>query len=122
MTYHAVCGAISAYNDPNPKGIQQYLNLISQRAKIEGYATNTFLSPSNLDSFIHAHRFIVFDYAHRYPEAEAELLSWISSGEMKIQETELVGLDQCVNGLVGLFAGKNLGKMIVKVRREGTKL
>lgn len=28
--------ARSAYNDPNPKGLQAYLNLISQRAKIEG--------------------------------------------------------------------------------------
>lgn len=39
-----------AYNDPNPKGLQMYLNLISQRAKIEG--------------------FIVFDYADRYHIAE----------------------------------------------------
>lgn len=27
---------LSAYNDPNPRGLQSYLNLISQRAKIEG--------------------------------------------------------------------------------------
>ncbi|KAI5480455.1 zinc-binding alcohol dehydrogenase [Pseudohyphozyma bogoriensis] len=98
----ALCGAISAYNDPNPKGLQMYLNLISQRAKIEG--------------------FIVFDYASKYHVAEADISNWINSGKMKIRETQLVGLEKCPEGLQGLFAGANTGKMVVKVGGAGTKL
>ncbi|KAM0747149.1 NAD(P)-binding protein [Meredithblackwellia eburnea MCA 4105] len=98
----ALCGAISAYNESRPKGLQMYLNLISQRAKIEG--------------------FIVFDYAKRYHEADADLAKWVNEGKLKIRETRLVGLDQCVNGLIGLFEGKNTGKMVVKVSDGGAKL
>jgi len=98
----AICGAISAYNDPHPKGIQQYLNLISQRAKIEG--------------------FIVFDYADKYPVSDADLSKWVQEGKIKIRESKLVGLDKCVEGLVGLFVGANTGKAVVKVGGGGTKL
>ncbi|BGP57555.1 hypothetical protein JCM8202_002276 [Rhodotorula sphaerocarpa] len=98
----ALCGAISAYNDPTPKGLQSYLNLISQRAKIEG--------------------FIVFDYADRYHLAAAEMARYVRSGELKLRETRAHGLDQCVEALVGIFQGKNTGKMLVKIGSDGAKL
>lgn len=41
---------------------------------------------------------------------------------MKVRETRLVGLDKCVDGLIGLFAGENTGKLVVKVGVEGSKL
>lgn len=80
-----MCGAIAAYNNPSPKGVQQYLNLISQRAKIEG--------------------FIVFDYLPRFAESSAQLIEWIKSGQLKIKETRLHGIEKCPEGLVGLFRG-----------------
>ncbi|BGP34474.1 hypothetical protein JCM10296v2_006295 [Rhodotorula toruloides] len=98
----ALCGAISAYNDPNPKGLQAYLNLISQRAKIEG--------------------FIVFDYADRYHIAAEEMARYIRDGRLKLRETHASGLEECVDALVGLFAGKNQGKMLVKIADDGAKL
>ncbi|GAA5995878.1 NADP-dependent oxidoreductase [Rhodotorula paludigena] len=98
----ALCGAISAYNDPSPDGLKMYLNLISQRAKIEG--------------------FIVFDYADRYHIAAEEIARHIRAGKLKLRETHLHGLDQCVNGLVGLFEGANTGKMLVKIGDDGPKL
>ncbi|KAI9461639.1 hypothetical protein BJY52DRAFT_1185455 [Lactarius psammicola] len=54
----ALCGAISQYNSPKPKGISAYLNIIYQGAKMEG--------------------FLVSDYADRYSEALTNLSKWIS--------------------------------------------
>ncbi|GAA6007250.1 hypothetical protein JCM10207_001559 [Rhodosporidiobolus poonsookiae] len=98
----ALCGAISAYNDPSPRGLQMYLNLISQRAKIEG--------------------FIVLDYVDRYAEAAEHLSSYLRAGKLRIRETRAVGLDRCVDALVGLFEGKNTGKMVVRIGGEGSRL
>lgn len=92
----------SAYNERSPKGLQGYLNLISQRAKIEG--------------------FIVFDYAHRYKEADQDLQKWVNSGELKVREHRLNGIDKCVEGLLGLFKSANTGKMLVKISEDGAKL
>ncbi|GAA5825909.1 hypothetical protein JCM11251_000048 [Rhodosporidiobolus azoricus] len=91
----ALCGAISAYNDPSPTGLKMYLNLISQRAKLEG--------------------FIVFDYASRYQEAEDHITSLIRSNKLQIRETRVDGLENAPRALCDLFEGKNLGKMMVKV-------
>lgn len=62
-----LCGAISQYNATKPKGLQAYLNLISQRAKIQG--------------------FIVFDYRDRYAEAEKQMAQWIAEGKLQRRET-----------------------------------
>ncbi|GAA5866335.1 hypothetical protein JCM1840_004089 [Sporobolomyces johnsonii] len=98
----ALCGAISAYNDPNPRGIQNYLTLISQRAKIEG--------------------FLVTDYTDRFSIASEEMARWIRSGKLILRETRTRGLTECVNALIGVFEGKNTGKMLVKISDDGLKL
>ncbi|GAA5891494.1 hypothetical protein JCM6882_004491 [Rhodosporidiobolus microsporus] len=98
----ALCGAISAYNDPSPEGLKMYLNLISQRAKIEG--------------------FIVFDYADRYAEAEEHITSLIRSSRLTVRETRVSGLENAPQALVDLFDGKNLGKMVVRVGEGAGRL
>ncbi|SCZ87286.1 BZ3500_MvSof-1268-A1-R1_Chr2-2g04752 [Microbotryum saponariae] len=98
----ALCGAISAYNDPNPRGLQMYLTLISQSAQIRG--------------------FVVFDYAKRYKEAEDDLLKWISEGRLKVKEHRSEGLENCVDGLLGLFKGENTGKAVVRIGAPDSKL
>ncbi|KAG9051539.1 hypothetical protein FS837_004049 [Tulasnella sp. UAMH 9824] len=90
----ALCGAISDYNN-KPKGLTGYLNLISQRAKIEG--------------------FIVFDYVSRYEEARTELAQWLKEGKLKRRFHIEQGLENCPKHLNGLFAGVNTGKMVVQV-------
>jgi len=91
-----LCGAISAYNTVGkPKGIQNYLTLISQRAKIEG--------------------FIVFDYAKRYPEAIAEMSKGLLDGSIKRKFHIVEGLENAPSALPMLFTGGNTGKLVVKV-------
>ncbi|KAJ8515676.1 hypothetical protein ONZ45_g6960 [Pleurotus djamor] len=97
-----LCGAISAYNDAKPRGISNYLTLISQRATIQG--------------------FIVFDYAHRYPEALAALSKGLSDGTLKRKFHIVEGIEQAPVALPMLFSGGNTGKLVVKVAEESAKL
>ncbi|KAH9000376.1 hypothetical protein EDB92DRAFT_1940117 [Lactarius akahatsu] len=98
----ALCGAISQYNASKPKGISAYLNLISQRAKIEG--------------------FLVFDYADRYPEALTNLSKWISEDRI-IRKFHIVeGLEKAPESLPLLFSGGNTGKLVVRVSGSDAKL
>ncbi|KAG5642578.1 hypothetical protein DXG03_002529 [Asterophora parasitica] len=95
----ALCGAISQYNAAKPAGLNNYLTLISMRAKIQG--------------------FIVFDYASRYPEAIQELAAGLSDGSIK-RKFHIVegGIEQAPKALPLLFSGGNTGKLVVKVSEE----
>jgi len=99
----ALCGAISDYNAPRrPKGISNYMNLISQRAKIEG--------------------FVVSDYAARFPEALKELGKWISQGRIIRKYHIVEGLESAPESLPLLFTGGNTGKLVVRVSGPQAKL
>ncbi|KAF5342506.1 hypothetical protein D9611_001526 [Ephemerocybe angulata] len=95
----ALCGAISQYNAVKPKGLQGYMNLISQRATLRG--------------------FIVMDYEKQYPEALTELRKGLSSGAIK-RKFHVVegGIEQAPKALPMLFSGGNTGKLVVKVSAE----
>ncbi|KAF8135055.1 hypothetical protein EV363DRAFT_1447839 [Boletus edulis] len=87
----ALCGAISAYNSPTPRGLENYQNLISQRAKIQG--------------------FIVFDYASQFPKAIADLSAGIADGTIKRKFHIVEGLENAPKALLMLFSGDNTGKL-----------
>ncbi|KAG0706811.1 hypothetical protein DFH29DRAFT_1076792 [Suillus ampliporus] len=93
-----LCGAISAYNTPQPRGIVQYLSLISQRAKIEG--------------------FLVLDYVKQYPRAIEEIAVGLADGSIKRKFHIVEGLQNAPNALPMLFSGANSGKLVVKVSDE----
>jgi len=91
----AVCGQISLYNETSLGEGPRFLPLIlSKSALIKG--------------------FIIIDYAERFPEGIAQLSEWVGQGLLKSKETIVDGFDQLPNALLGLFSGKNTGKMIVK--------
>ncbi|KDQ15907.1 hypothetical protein BOTBODRAFT_31355 [Botryobasidium botryosum FD-172 SS1] len=98
----ALCGAISDYNVKEKKGMQNYLNLISQRAKIEG--------------------FVVLDYTARFPEFAAEVAQWIKEGRVKRKFHIEEGVERCPEYLQLLFNGGNTGKLVVKVSKETSRL
>ncbi|KAI0280763.1 hypothetical protein BGY98DRAFT_289803 [Russula aff. rugulosa BPL654] len=87
---------------PKPKGITSYLELITQRAKIEG--------------------FIVFDYADRFPEALADLGKWIAEGRIVRKYHIVQGLERAPEALSLLFTGDNTGKLVVHVSDPEAKL
>ncbi|KAI9461644.1 hypothetical protein BJY52DRAFT_1203437 [Lactarius psammicola] len=98
----AFCGAISQYNAPRPEGISTYINVLFQRAKMEG--------------------FIVTDYTDRFPEAFTNLGRWISEGRI-IRKFHIVeSLEKAPESLPLLFSGRNTGKLVVRVSRTDAKL
>ena len=59
--------------------------------------------------------FIVTDFMDRRDEALADLQSWVESGKLKVQEDVIDGLENTPEALIGLLAGENRGKRMVKV-------
>ncbi|GFG49190.1 NADP-dependent oxidoreductase [Mycolicibacterium agri] len=91
-----LCGAISTYNsDEPPPGPSNYLNLLLQRGRMEG--------------------FIILDYLDRFPEAQLEMAGWIAEGKIKSSEHIVDGLENAPDALNLLFTGGNTGKVIVKL-------
>jgi NADPH-dependent curcumin reductase CurA len=59
--------------------------------------------------------FVSTDLAHLRPTVEAEMTGWLKSGLIKYQETIVDGFEHAPEALIGLFEGRNSGKMLVRV-------
>ena len=94
------CGAVSQYD--------------SKRLPI-GAPINTSLLVGRR---LRMHGFVVMDYDNEAPQAEAQLAEWIANGELKILQDVIEGLDSAPRALVGLLAGDNVGKRMVRVRPD----
>lgn len=93
----ACCGAISQYDGvPSPTGPRGVPGLIVvKRLVMQG--------------------FIVMDFMDQRDEALADLQSWIASGKLKVREDVIKGLENTPKALIGLLAGENRGKRMVRV-------
>ncbi|EDQ00145.1 NADP-dependent oxidoreductase [Shewanella benthica] len=92
----AVCGMISQYNDTAPTpGPNNLGMIIIKKLKIEG--------------------FIVFEHWDHYPEFAKKMGQWLATGTVKAEQTIYQGLEQAPAAFIGLFEGKNRGKMLVKL-------
>jgi NADPH-dependent curcumin reductase CurA len=58
---------------------------------------------------------IVRDWLDRQGEFEKEVGGYFRAGQLKNHETVVEGIDQAVGAFIGLFEGKNVGKMVVKL-------
>src|SRR3954462_7377222 len=47
-------------------------------------------------------------------QALADLQSWVASGKLKVQEDVIEGLENTPKALIGLLAGENRGKRMIK--------
>lgn len=92
----AACGSISRYNDSEPApGPSNIFQIVPKRLTMRGY--------------------IVSDHLDRRPAFEAEMKGWIASGDMKVEETVVDGIETAVEAFIGLFRGVNTGKMLVRL-------
>jgi NADPH-dependent curcumin reductase CurA len=92
----ACCGAVSMYDGgarSGPVGVPGLL--VVKRLRMEG--------------------FIVMDFADRDADAERDLSQWAKSGQLKVVEDILDGLENAPRGLIGLLAGENRGKRMIRV-------
>ncbi len=90
------CGGISGYNEEKPRpGPSNLFNMITKRLTMKGL--------------------IVRDWLDRQSEFDKEVGGYFRAGKLKNKETVVEGIDQAVGAFLGLFAGKNMGKMVVKL-------
>jgi NADPH-dependent curcumin reductase CurA len=90
------CGGISGYNEEKPRlGPSNLFNITTKRLTMRGM--------------------IVSDSQDRRGEFEKEVGGYLQSGKLKNKETVVEGLDQAAGAFIGLFAGNNVGKMVVKL-------
>jgi NADPH-dependent curcumin reductase CurA len=59
--------------------------------------------------------FIVTDFFDEREKAISDLQSWVASGKLNVQEDVVDGLENTPRALIGLLAGENRGKRMVKV-------
>ena len=93
----ACCGAISQYDGVpsahGPRGVPGLI--VVKRLIMRG--------------------FIVMDFMNRRDEALKDLQSWVGAGKLKVQEDVINGLENTPKALIGLLAGENRGKRMIKV-------
>jgi NADPH-dependent curcumin reductase CurA len=58
---------------------------------------------------------IVSDFLDLQNKFEQEVGRYFRDGKLKNKETVVVGIEQAVSAFIGLFEGKNIGKMVVKL-------
>jgi NADPH-dependent curcumin reductase CurA len=92
----ACCGAVSQYDGPAPHGPRGVPGLIvTKRLTMRG--------------------FVVMDFEGQNARALADLQGWVASGKLKVREDIVDGFEQLPGALIGLLAGDNIGKRMVKV-------
>jgi NADPH-dependent curcumin reductase CurA len=91
------CGAVSQYDRaPPPHGPRGVPGLIvTKRLKVQG--------------------FVVMDFYDGRDDALAQLRAWVEAGQLKVQEDVIDGFENLPAALIGLLAGENRGKRMVRV-------
>jgi NADPH-dependent curcumin reductase CurA len=91
------CGNVSQYDvekpAPGPMAVPGLV--VTKRLRLEG--------------------FIVMDFYDQRAEAEVRLARWVEEGKIKAIVDVVDGLDKAPQALIGLFEGRNKGKMAVRV-------
>ena len=91
-----VCGTAAIANwEPWPEGPRIERHLLVKRASIQG--------------------FVIFDFAERYDEARTQLIAWLREGKLAYREEVLDGIEQAPSAIARLYAGANLGKLMIRL-------
>jgi len=94
-----ICGGLSQYNADQGRGPSNYLQLLRTRSSMTG-----FITP---------------DYADRYPQTVVELAAWLREGWLISREQIIEGgVRAFPDALLQLFAGENVGKLILAVTHQ----
>ena len=97
-----VCGMISQYNADRPQpGPTTLMAIIPKRLKLQG--------------------FIVSDHLDRRADFVRDVATWMAEGKVAYRETIVSGLENAPEAFMGLFRGKNTGKMVVQISDDPTR-
>lgn len=91
-----LCGQISMYNVTEiPVGPRPQPLMVKKSALMQG--------------------FIVNNYSARFGEGIQQLAQWLGEGKLTYKETIVDGFEKLPDTFIGLFHGKNTGKLLVKM-------
>ncbi len=95
-----VCGLVAQYNATAlPQGMNRVPEVmravLSRRLLIRG--------------------FIVYDFAHQAEAFHREMDAWVADGRVRFLEHRIEGLEAAPQALIDMLAGRNTGKVLVKV-------
>jgi len=65
--------------------------------------------------FLTIQGFLIADIAPQFARGTAQLAGWLKEGKLTYSETIVKGFDKLPEAFLGLFEGKNDGKMIVEI-------
>jgi NADPH-dependent curcumin reductase CurA len=90
----AMCGAIAMYNElvPGPANLPL---AIGKRLTLRG--------------------FLVGDHPERTADFHADMAGWLRSGQIRVDETVVDGIENAPDAFLGLFRGDNIGKAVVRI-------
>lgn len=89
------CGAVSVYDGQAPDEGMPASIVVVKRLRVEG--------------------FVVLDHASRFAAAQARMAKWLADETLIAVEDVLHGIESAPQALIGLLAGDNLGKRMVRI-------
>lgn len=90
-----ICGFISSYDNLEKSPVYNLVKTIYSRVTIRGFVAPEFM--------------------HVHDEFQRDMKSWLRDGSMQYRETIMHGIESTPSALIGMMAGKNIGKMLVKM-------
>lgn len=94
----AVCGMISQYDEDEPRGVRNIMQLVLKR--------------------IHMVGFTVFEHYHLYSKFLDTVLPYVRQGKITYVEDIVEGLENGPAALANLFRGLNVGKSLLLLARD----
>ncbi len=122
-------GADVYFDNVGGKVLESAINVMNQKGRvvccgaISQYDTDTPTGPRNLPGALVVKRlsmegFIVMDFAHNDAKCLRAMQHWVASGQLKVFEDIVDGLENAPQALIGLLNGDNKGKRLVRVAAD----
>lgn len=91
----AVCGMISRYQGTDDPGVRNMIKVLANRLTITGFS--------------------IYDHVHRLPWFVPRMAEWLAEGSIVYDEDIVDGIDSLPGTFLGMLAGDNVGKRLVRL-------
>lgn len=96
-----VCGLISQYNEPPVPGASDSVPALMRQILVKRLSLRGFI--------------ISDGFEHRRPDFLESMSGWLRAGRIRYREDIVEGLENAPGAFLGLLAGRNFGKLVVRV-------
>ncbi|MDG2114361.1 MAG: NADP-dependent oxidoreductase [Actinomycetota bacterium] len=95
-----VCGMISRYESSDDPGVRNLISVLANRVTITGFS--------------------IYDHVHRLPWFVPRMARWLADGSIVYDEDMVEGIEALPGAFLGMLAGDNVGKRMVRVGPDST--